>query len=66
MSFTVASENTEEKDISKVVSIIMMGVSAGIVIGTPVSNFFAETYSYKVSMLFAAVLNIVSFIAIIF
>ncbi|ADG72903.1 MFS transporter [Brachyspira murdochii] len=66
MSFTVASETAEEKDIPKVVSIIMMGVSAGIVIGTPASNFFAETYSYKASMLFAAALNIVSFIAIIF
>lgn len=66
MSFTVASETAEEKDIPKVVSIIMMGVSAGIVIGTPASIFFAETYSYKASMLFAAALNIVSFIAIIF
>ncbi|WP_028328563.1 MFS transporter [Brachyspira alvinipulli] len=66
MSFTIASETVEEKDIPKVVAIIMMGCSAGIVIGTPASNFIAEMYSYRASMLFAASLNIISFISILF
>ncbi|WP_297204422.1 MFS transporter [uncultured Brachyspira sp.] len=66
MSFIIASETAEEKDIPKVVAFIMMGVSAGIVIGTPASNFIAETYSYRASMLFAAFLNIISFIGILF
>lgn len=55
MAFTVAAGLAGEKDAPKAVAKINIGVSAGMVVGVPISNFLAESISLAASMSFFAV-----------
>ena len=62
LAFVVAASIVEKEKIPQAVSKIMMGVSAGIVIGIPITNFIAYTFSYQYAMLFFTIVNIIAFV----
>ena len=62
LAFVVAASLVEPKDVPKAISKVMMGVSAGIVIGIPVTSFIANTFSYQTAMLFFTLMNIIALI----
>jgi predicted MFS family arabinose efflux permease len=63
MAFTVASALAGEKNAPKAVAKINIGVSAGMVVGVPISNFLAENISLSASMTFFALVTLLAFIA---
>ena len=62
LALVVAASLVEPKDVPKAISKVMMGVSAGIVIGIPVTSFIANTFSYQTAMLFFTLMNIIALI----
>ena len=66
MAFTVAAKSVAEKDAPKAVAKINIGVSAGMVVGVPISNFLAENISLAASMSFFAVATFAVFLATLF
>ena len=63
MAFTVASIIAGERNAPKAVAKINVGVSAGMVVGVPISNFLAENISLQASMTFFALVTLLAFIA---
>lgn len=63
MAFSVAASLVAKQDIPKASAKIMMGVSAGIVIGIPITSFIANNFSFQSAMLFFAVINALALIA---
>jgi MFS transporter, DHA1 family, inner membrane transport protein len=63
MAFSVAAASVSKEEAPKAVSKVFIGVSAGMVIGVPVSSFIASTVSLQMAMVFFAVVNAVAFIA---
>lgn len=66
MAFSVAASSVPKEDAPKAVSRIFIGVSAGMVLGVPVTSLIAGETSFSVAMLFFAIVNAVVFIATIF
>lgn len=65
LALTVAGTSVGEQEAPKAVSKVLMGVSAGMVLGVPIVSFIANATSLVVGMLFFAVVNFVSLIATI-
>ena len=65
LALTVAGTSVEESEAPKAVSKVLMGVSAGMVLGVPIVSFIANATSLMVGMLFFAVVNLLAFIATI-
>jgi DHA1 family inner membrane transport protein len=65
MAFTVAANSVSNEEAPKAVSKIMLGVSAGMVLGVPVTSFIATQTSFEMAMLFFAIVNAITFIATI-
>lgn len=63
LAFTVAAASVSKEEAPKAVSKVFIGVSAGMVLGVPVSSFIASTTSLGMVMLFFAVVNAIAFIA---
>lgn len=63
MAFTVASLLAGERNAPKAVAKINIGVSAGMVVGVPISNFLAENISLSASMTFFALITLLAFVA---
>jgi DHA1 family inner membrane transport protein len=63
LAFSVAASLVSKEEAPKAVSKVMMGVSAGIVLGIPVTTFIASATSFKTAMLFFAIVNAIAFIA---
>lgn len=63
LAFTVAAASVSKEEAPKAVSKVFIGVSAGMVLGVPVSSFIASTTSLGMAMLFFAAVNAVAFIA---
>lgn len=61
LAFTIAAETAGPRDASKAVARIMMGVSAGMVFGVPISSLIAGATSFSAVMLFFAAVNAVAF-----
>lgn len=57
MAFTVAAQSVSQEDAPKAVSRVFVGVSAGMVLGVPVTSFIASHTSFAVAMSFFAVVN---------
>ena len=55
LAFTVAAALVGAKEAPKAVAKINIGVSAGMVVGIPISNFLAESISLAASMTFFAI-----------
>lgn len=57
MAFTVAAQSADKEDASKAVSRVFIGVSAGMVLGVPVTSFIASHTSFAVAMFFFTTIN---------
>jgi len=64
MAFSVAAE-LGGKNAPKEVAKINIGVSAGMVVGVPISNFLADLISLQASMAFFAIVTAAAFVATI-
>lgn len=65
LAFSVAAASVKPELAPKAVVKIVVGVSAGMVIGVPISNFIAGAFSLKMALSFFAFINILVFIATI-
>jgi predicted MFS family arabinose efflux permease len=65
LAFTAAAASVSQEEAPKAVSKVIMGVSAGMVLGVPVASFIASVTSLEIAMLFFAVVNAIAFIATI-
>ncbi|NIK79775.1 putative MFS family arabinose efflux permease [Paenibacillus castaneae] len=63
IAFTVAANSVSNEEAPKAVSKIMLGVSAGMVLGVPITSFIASETSFEMAMLFFAIINALTFIA---
>ncbi len=63
LAFTVAAASVSKEGAPKAVSKVFIGVSAGMVLGVPISSFIASKTSLGMVMLFFAVVNAISFVA---
>ena len=57
LAFTIAGEAVSPKESAKAVSRVMIGVSAGMVLGTPITTIIANSFSYTAAMLFFAAVS---------
>ena len=65
MAFTVAAASVSKEQAPKAVSKVFIGVSAGMVLGVPVTSFIASEVSFSMAMLFFTVVNALVFVATI-
>lgn len=63
MAFTVAAASVSKEKAPKAVARVFIGVSAGMVLGVPVTSYLASEFSFSVAMLFFTVINTLVFIA---
>lgn len=67
MAFTVAAASVSKEKAPKAVSKVFIGVSAGMVLGVPVTSFIASEVSFSMAMLYFTVVNaLVLVVTIIF
>lgn len=66
MAFSVAASSVPKEKAPKAVSRIFIGVSAGMVLGVPVTSLIASETNFSIAMLFFAIVNALVFIATIF
>ncbi len=66
MAMSVTGSSVPEKDSPKAVSKVMMGVSAGMVLGVPIVSYISSMTSLRIGMLFFAAVNGAALIATIF
>lgn len=65
-ALTLAASSGDEEESRKSISKIMLGVSAGMVLGTPLVSFIANSTTIQISLAFFAVINTIAFVATIF
>ncbi|MCF2937745.1 MFS transporter [Paenibacillus alkaliterrae] len=63
LAFTVAAASVGKEEASKAVAKVFVGVSAGMVLGVPVSSLIATATSLTYAMLFFAAVTTVAFVA---
>lgn len=63
MAFTVAATTVSKEQAPKAVSKVFVGVSAGMVLGVPVTSFIASEASFSMAMLFFTIVNALVFVA---
>lgn len=63
LAFTVAAASVSKEDAPRAVSKVFIGVSAGMVLGVPITSVIANATSLGMAMLFFAIVNAVVFIA---
>ena len=62
LAFTIAAEIADKGQASKSVSRVMIGVSAGTVLGTPLTTLIANNISYSAAMFFFALVSLAALI----
>lgn len=62
-AFTVAANLVHKEEAPKAVAKVLMGVSAGMVLGVPIASLLASTVSLQIAMLFFAIVNALVFMA---
>ncbi|MDR4947667.1 MFS transporter [Neobacillus cucumis] len=63
LALTIAATSGNQNEARKAITTIVMGVSAGMVLGVPITTFIASISSIEMAMTFAAVLNTLAFLA---
>lgn len=63
MAFTVAAASVSKEKAPKAVARVFIGVSAGMLLGVPVTSYLASEFSFSVAMLFFTMINTLVFIA---
>lgn len=66
MAFTVAASSVRPENAPKAVARVFIGVSAGMVLGVPVTSFIASETSFAMGMAFFTVVNALVFVATVF
>lgn len=66
LAFTAAAASVSKEEAPKAVSKIFIGVSAGMVLGVPLTNVIASAASLSAAMLYFAIVNIAVFAATLF
>ena len=66
MAFSVAASSVPKEQAPKAISKIFIGVSAGMVLGVPVTSLIAGSTNFSIAMLFFAIVNVLVFITTIF
>lgn len=66
MAFTVAAASVEDREKSKAVAKVFVGVSAGMVLGVPVTSFIVSNFSFEAGMMFFTIINLLSLVLTIF
>ncbi len=65
LALTVAAEIVEAEKAQSSVSKVIMGVSAGMIIGVPITTFVASNFGYQFAMIWFAVVTFIALIATI-
>lgn len=65
IALTAAAASVSKEEAPKAVSKVMLGVTAGIVIGSPVTTFITNTTSFEMAMLFFTIVNTIAFFTIL-
>ncbi|MDT0147702.1 MFS transporter [Priestia aryabhattai] len=63
LALTVAATSVNREEAPKAVSKVILGVTAGMILGVPITNYIASVTSLEIAMLFFAIVNAVAFIA---
>ncbi|MGR6342094.1 MFS transporter [Priestia megaterium] len=63
LALTVAATSVSKEEAPKAVSKVILGVTAGMILGVPITNYIASETSLESAMLFFAIVNAVAFIA---
>lgn len=63
LAFTVAAESAEKAEAPKAIARVFIGVSAGLVLGVPVTSLIATELSFAIAMAFFAAVNIAVLVA---
>ncbi|SFH55251.1 Predicted arabinose efflux permease, MFS family [Priestia megaterium] len=63
LALTVAATSVSREEAPKAVSKVILGVTAGMILGVPITNYIASETSLESAMLFFAVVNAIAFIA---
>jgi len=58
LAFSVASDSVKPENAPKAVARVLIGVSAGMVVGVPIVNFLATQFNLQIALLFFAIVNI--------
>lgn len=66
MAFSVAASSVAPADAPKAVSRVFIGVSAGMVLGVPLTSFIAANTNFSMAMLFFTLVNALVLLATIF
>ena len=65
LALTVAAEIVEEEKAQSAVSKVIMGVSAGMIVGVPITTFVASNFGYQFAMIWFALVTFIALIATI-
>lgn len=63
LALTVAGTTVSKADAPKAISKVMLGVTVGMVLGIPVTNYIANETSLAMAFLFFAIVNTLAFLA---
>lgn len=66
LAFTMATQISKPEDSQRAVARIFVGVSAGMVLGVPVTNFIATNFSFATAMALFAIINTLVLLLTIF
>lgn len=66
LAFTLAAASVPAERSSEAVSKVFVGVTAGMVLGVPVTSFIAVNLSYQAAMLFFAAVSLLALLGVIF
>ncbi|WP_425270922.1 MFS transporter [Paenibacillus ferrarius] len=65
VAFVAAANTVSKEQTSKAIAKVFMGVTAGMVIGTPITSYIADVISLDASLWFFAVVNAIAFLSIL-
>ncbi len=65
LALTVAAEIVEPEKAQDAVSKVIMGVSAGMIVGVPITTFVATNFGYQYSMIWFSIVTFIALIATI-
>lgn len=63
LALTVAATSVNEAEAPRAVSKVILGVTAGMILGVPITNYIASATSLEIAMLFFAIVNALAYIA---
>jgi predicted MFS family arabinose efflux permease len=62
LALTVAATSVRREEAPKAVSKVIMGVTAGMILGVPITNFIANHTSIEMAFVFFGIVNIIAFL----